>query len=531
MARPAAKAPAPGGRQPRSTARRTARDARPLPRRGQLLVSLEGACVALGGATVLAGVTLSLRAGERLALLGGNGSGKSTLLRLLRGDQWLDPARPGRRTFHWPDGPQQSPIGARERMALVSPEDQDAYLRRELDLPAEAVIRSGLDGALYPMEGPTPERTARVRAAARAMGVEPLLRRSFLTLSRGEGRKVLVARALAAAPAVLLLDEVCDGLDAGSRDALLGRLARVAARGTTVVTAVHRAEELFAGVRRAVRLERGRLVDEGEPAAVVAGWRRALEASPTRSRSRPGPGARSGPSPGARSPVFALRGATVLVEGRAVLDQVTWAVGAGEAWAVSGPNGAGKSTLLRLLAGEEQPARGTIARLDLGRRAATPELRRRIGQVSPELQARHRLPASGLSLVLSGFEGTIGLDRPATAGERRRAEALLGDLGLARLARRDVMTCSYGELRLLLLARALAPAPQVLLLDEPFAGLDPGARRTLDRALSRTAAAGAALVLVTHHEDEVPRWVARRARLEAGRLTETGPVARPVSSG
>ena len=171
-----------------------------MPRRGQLLISLEAAQVSLGGATVLAGVTLALRAGDRLALLGANGSGKSTLLRLLRGDQWLDPAHPGRRTFHWPDGASASPIGARERMALVGPEDQDGYLRREQDLPVEAVIRSGLDGALYPVEGPTPARRARVLAAARAMGVVPLLGRSFLTLSRGEGRKVLVARALAAAP-------------------------------------------------------------------------------------------------------------------------------------------------------------------------------------------------------------------------------------------------------------------------------------------------------------------------------------------
>jgi len=498
------------------------------PRRGQLLVTLEEARASLGGAAVLPGVTLALRAGDRLALLGGNGSGKSTLLRLLRGDQWLDPARPGRRTFHWPGAPTGSPIGARERMALVGPEDQDAYHRRELDLPVEAVVRSGLDGALYPVEGPTPARRARVLAAARAMGIEPLLGRSFLTLSRGEGRKVLVARALAPAPAVLLLDEVCDGLDAPSRAALLRRLARVAAGGTTVVTAVHRAEELFPGLTRALRLEGGRVVDEGEVERVVAGWRGALG----RGRRRAGAAARRGPGPApAGPPLFALRGVTVLKDGRAVLERVSWTVGAGEAWAIAGPNGAGKTTLLKLLAGEEQPARGTIARLDLGRRAAAPDLRRRIGQVSPELQSRHRFAASGRALVLSGFDGTIGLDRRATPAERRRAETVLAGLGLARLAGRDAMTCSYGELRLLLLARALAPGPEVLLLDEPFAGLDPGARAALDTALGRAAAGGTALVLVTHHEDEVPGWVARRARLEAGRLTEVAPAARPVSSG
>ena len=219
--------------------------------------------------------------------------------------------------------------------------------------------------------------------------------------------------------------------------------------------------------------------------------------------------------------LFRLSGVTVLVDGRAVLDRVSWRVRRGEAWAVTGPNGAGKSTLLRLLAGEEQPARGTIHRLDLGPRADAAQLRIRLGQVSPELQARHRFDASGADLVLSGFEGTIGLAGAPSAGQRRQAAAALAGLGLARLARRRILTCSYGELRLLLLARALAPAPDVLLLDEPFAGLDPRARAILGAAVERAVRAGVGLVLVTHHEDEVPAVVRRRARLEGGRLVET----------
>jgi molybdate transport system ATP-binding protein len=473
----------------------------------------------LGGAPILREVTLALRPGERLGVLGANGSGKSTLLRVLRGDQWLDPGAPGRRTFALGGPPQVSAIGVRDHVALCAPEDQDGYARRELDLPVEAVIRSGLDGALYPVEGPTPARAARVRAAAAALGVTPLLARPFLTLSRGEGRKVLVARALVARPPVLLLDEVCDGLDASARAALLDRLAR-ALRGTAVVTAVHRAEELFEGIRRVVWLEAGRVRADGPKEEVVAAWRRsfgrvrrAAPAAPSRRPPRPGQGA-----PASGRPLFDLRRVTVLVEGTAVLRDVSWRVGRGEAWAVTGPNGAGKSTLLRLLAGEEQPARGTIRRLDLGTRADATALRARLGQVSPELQARHRFDATGEALVLSGFEGTIGLASAPAPAWRRRAAEVLARLGLARLARRRILSCSYGELRLLLLARALAPGPEVLLLDEPFAGLDPGARAALGAAVAAAARSGTGLVLVTHHEDEVPAAVGRRARLEAGRL-------------
>jgi molybdate transport system ATP-binding protein len=500
-----------------------------LPRRHRPpLVALEQASVTLGGRAVLRQVTLALHAGARLGVLGANGSGKSTLLRVLRGDQWLDPHAPGQRTFALGGAPTSSPIGARAWLGLCTPEEQDAYVRRELDLPVEAVIRSGLDAALYPAEGATPARAARVRAAAEAMGVTALLGRSFLSLSRGEGRKVLVARALAPGPAALLLDEVCDGLDAPARAALLARLAAVSARGTAVVTAVHRAEELFPGVEQLVWLVDGRIAAAGARDEVVARWKAAFQEEPggtsptARPRRRLARHPIPTPPPTIRSTrLFDLRRVTVLVEGQAVLRDVTWRIERGEAWAVTGPNGAGKSTLLRLLSGEEQPARGTVHRLDLGRHAGASALRLRLGLVSPELQARHRFDASGEALVLSGFQGTVGLDAPATPAQRARVRLLLAQLGLARLARRAILSCSYGEVRLLLLARALAPDPEVLLLDEPLAGLDPGARRALGAAVAAVVRGGTGLVLVTHHEDEIPALVQRRARLEAGRLTVT----------
>jgi molybdate transport system ATP-binding protein len=360
-----------------------------------------------------------------------------------------------------------------------------------------------------------------VARAAAAVGVTGLLGRSFLTLSRGEARRTLVARALAPEPDALLLDEVCDGLDAAARADLLARLSALPRR-VAIVTATHRAEEIFPGITRVLWLEGGRVVASGPPAEVVPRWRAAFGARPSAaSRERPARRRIAAMAAPGLAPVFALRGVTVLVEGRAILDRVTWRVGPGEAWAVTGPNGAGKSTLLRLLAGDEQPARGTIRRLGLGLHADATALRARLGVVSPELQARHRNDASGLEVVLSGYQGSIGLARRPLAGERAGAAAALARLGLARLARRRFLGCSYGEQRLLLLARALAPDPEVLLLDEPFAGLDPGARARLGRIVGRLARAGTGLVLVTHHEDEVPGAVTHRARLEAGRLVVT----------
>lgn len=480
------------------------------------LVALERASVTLGGAPVLRDVTLTLSAGDRWAVVGANGSGKSTLLRLLRGDQWLDPLLPGRRRYWSPGGePSASPIGARERMALVGPEGQDEYARAELDLSVEAVIRSGLDGERYPVLPATPGRAERVERAASALGVAPLLRRRFLSLSRGEARRVLVARALAPDPEVLLLDEVCDGLDLASREALLARLAGVAA-GVAVVTATHREEEVFPGVTRLLQLDGGRVSADGPPASG-----RAASGRPASGRAPSGRAASGRAASGrAASPplLFDLTDVTVLVDGRPVLDRVTWSVRAGEAWGVTGANGAGKSTLVRLLAGEEQPATGTIHRLDLGPRADADQVRRRVGQVSPELQARHRFGFTGESVVLSGFLGTVGLAGPATPAQQEAAVGALARLGLAHLRDRRFLTCSYGEQRLLLLARALVARPEALLLDEPFAGLSPAARRALSETLSALRRDGTTLVLVSHHEDELEGLVDRRARLTCGRF-------------
>jgi molybdate transport system ATP-binding protein len=348
----------------------------------------------------------------------------------------------------------------------------------------------------------------RVAEAAGELGVAHLLGRSFLELSRGEARRVLLARALVVRPTALLLDEACDGLDAAARTAFLERVSSVARGGTAVVMATHCPEEIVPEIGRVVRLEGGRIRADGPRGHL-------LPPDPV----SPVPPVRRAPDPG---PVrFELAGATVVCGGRTVLADLDWTIRAGERWAIVGSNGAGKSTLLRLLAGEEQPARGRVDRLGLGPRASADELRGRIALVSPELQARHRLDATGEEVVLSGFAGTIGLAVPPSAAQRARAAAAAEQLRIRDLLGRHTLSLSYGELRKLLLARALAPGPEALLLDEPLAGLDPGARAWVLSALEELGPHGPVVVAVSHHPDELPRS-GSRLRLEGGRLARGG---------
>jgi molybdate transport system ATP-binding protein len=486
---------------------------------GLPLVTLDRVDVRLAGATLLSDVSLEVRAGEGLGVIGPSGSGKSTLLRLLSGHLWPHPHGAGRRIFHGSDGPSESPIGARERFALVAPESQDAYVRHDWDLPVEAVIRSGFSGEVFPPEEATPAQADRIREVAALLGAGHLLGRSVLELSRGEGRRVLLARALAPAPELLLLDEPCEGLDPRARHEFLAHVSAVLRHGTAVVLATHREEELVPEIVRIAEVREG-VVTERTRSTVDLDLDLDLDLgrSQTKARTKTRSGSKTSSRTRNAVPLFSVEGATVLVEGRPVLSHLDFTLSRGERVAVVGANGAGKSTFLRLLAGEEQPGSGTIARLGLGPHAGAFDLRGRIGLVSPELQARHRFDATGEDVVLSGFHGTIGLAEEPTAEERRRTRDAIVRLGITHLAARHLLTLSYGELRRLLLARALAPGPEVLLLDEPLAGLDAGARAWVNGTVSEVCDAGAGLVTVTHHADELPPGIARVLRLEGGRL-------------
>ncbi len=503
-----------GGRARTATLRR----ARPWCMKAALvLVTLDDVDVKLWGRTLLAGVSFALREGESWAIFGGNGAGKTTLLRLLRGDAWPHPSSRGRRLYHLEGEPTESPIGAAGRIALVSAEAQDAYLRRDWGVRLEDVVRSGFTAGVWPTEPLSAEAEALVGRALGLVGLERLRRRTMLEVSTGEARRALLARALAPRPRALLLDEFLNGLDAASRDLMLGAASELAREGVPLVLATHRPEEVPPAVERAAILEGGRLVAAGPRSEVEARW-----------RERPG-AARSPPLPPPRhttagDALFRVSG-DVLVDGRRVLRGLDWTMRRGESWAVRGPNGAGKSTFLRLLLGEEHLAPGgRIRRLDLGESPSVWDVKERVGLVAPDLQARHRADARGEEVVLSGFFGSIGLGDSPTAEQRDAAARWMELLGVGHLAARGVHSLSYGEMRRLLFARALVIDPEVLLLDEPFNGLEPRARAEMMDLVDALCRSGRAVVLVTHHDDEVVGAVARELRLRDGRVERAGPL-------
>ncbi len=229
-----------------------------------------------------------------------------------------------------------------------------------------------------------------------------------------------------------------------------------------------------------------------------------------------------------RSPLLELRDVLVLRDGAPILQVDRLSLEEGERVAVLGPNGSGKSTLVGLLTRDVRPLdrpgppavllRGTELWDLLAARAL-------FGVVTSAWQELHARPVTVLEVVLSGFFGSVGLAarQPVGAEQRRAADRALEEAGIERLAGRTMDTLSTGEARRTLIARALVHDPAVLVLDEPYAGLDPAARKAIGEGVRALLGKGRGLLLVTHHVEDIPPEVTRAVLLRAGRVFADGP--------
>lgn len=478
------------------------------------LISLSNVTVTRGGRRLVGPLSWQLERTAHTAVVGANGSGKTTFLRLLRGE--LLPDSGGERAYDFGDGEQRSVLGLRQRIGMVSADMQDFYALHTPRIPGRNVILAGFFDTPILYEDPTPEQEAAADAAIKLLGIEALAESELGTLSTGQVRKLLLARGLAPEPDVLLLDEYLDGLDINSRHEVL-RLLDIAAERTTLICAAHRAGDLPDCVGRAVVIEGGQIVASGERDEALAGLR----------ETAPEIAACELPELPPRTEfefLLRMRDVSVVADGTRILDAINWDVFPGENWIVLGENGAGKTTLLKLVTSEIAPyaeddrGAGTIERLGgLTMDVARP----RIGVVSPDLQARYgrelAWEVTAEEVVMSGYRGSVGMLDEPTSEERLGAAKWLELVGLKELAIRRLRHMSYGQQRRVFLARAMAPGPDLLLLDEPFSGLDASSRSFMREMVQRLAEGGTPIIVVTHHVEDRISAINRVLMLEAGK--------------
>lgn len=437
----------------------------------------------------LAGIDLSIPAGQRVLLLGESGSGKSTLLRAIAGLLDAGGKTSGSVLVD------EAPVAHANSQVGLLLQDPDAQL---------VLSRAGEDVAFGPQNrGLAPcavER--RVADALDAVGFPYAPSRSVQALSGGERQRLALAGVLALGPDVLLLDEPTSMLDPSGAELVRRAVADVAAStGVTVVVVEHRVQNWLSMVDRAVIISPTGVVADGSPeqvrtsSAAATTW---LAADTARAAVPVDPGV---PLVHAKDVGYRHRGA----DGDALAD-VSTTLATGSALQVSGPNGSGKTTLARLLGGLVRPTRGEVraskslvgARLRDSRpdRWRAGDLAGRIGSVfqNPE----HMFLTGNVRSELALGPRSLGVAPDETT---TLVDELMERLNLSQLADQNPFTLSGGEQRRLSVAAVLATTPRVLILDEPTFGQDPVTWRELCSLLIARKRQGVGLAVMTHDQE------------------------------
>jgi molybdate transport system ATP-binding protein len=358
-----------------------------------------------------------------------------------------------------------------------------------------------------------------------------LMDRPLPSLSNGEMRKILLARALLKRPRLLILDDVFAGLDVYFRSHLKDMLEKIMAQGTVRLLLVEsQPANLPEGITHMLYVNRLRLVAQGS--------RRDMERHPgilellsSRKLLLPSiakPCLLSAKPRQERGEIVRMENVSVCYGRREILSGIDWTIRHRESWALVGPNGSGKSTLLSLISGDNPQAYANGVYL-FGRRRGSGEsiwnLKKRIGWISSELHLHFPQDQTCLETIISGFYESAGCFRKITAQQRRMAQKMLSRFALGRLGQSPFGSLSAGLQRMMLLARALVKCPDLLLLDEPCQGLDSAHRdRFLTLIGSLLRASDTTIVYVTHISDEIPNGIHKILQLRDGRVFRSGRI-------
>lgn len=207
---------------------------------------------------------------------------------------------------------------------------------------------------------------------------------------------------------------------------------------------------------------------------------------------------------------LSLAGVTKRYREHTLLDNICLSVDAGQIFGLLGPNGAGKTTLMKIVAGLVRPTAGTVTIFGIDAAQQTPQLRRLVGIVPQDSNLERELTVTEALTVYGRLFGLESL--------RERVEETIAAFSLQGMRQKRVGRLSGGMMRRVLIARALLPKPQLLLLDEPTVGLDPDVRQEIWQIIQDLAASGKTMLLTTHYMEEAARLCAHIALLKAGRL-------------
>ena len=456
-------------------------------------IEFKKACIRFNDSFSLLDIDWALKQGEVWAIVGASESGKSALAATLTGAGDLNSG-----TLE----------GVDRNAVCVSLESQAALIERE-----RLRDDSDLTNEIY--EGtPVSEMLDEVSVDPVLLSelidlfrLGPLLQRGFRKLSTGETRKVLLTRALSSKPSMLIIDGPFEGLDVATVP-LINQVLKKVSRDIPMVLVVNRFDELPDFVTDIALLEKGHLTVTAKTSDqhIMAQLSQLFHLKTTDIRI---PRAIAGDAPpvlNSDEALVKLNNASIRYTDNLVFENLDWQIESGQHWQLTGPNGSGKTCLLNLITGDHPQCYSNdvfVCGYQRGNGESIWDIKQHIGYVSSELQWAYRVSISCKNVIISGFYDSIGLYTKATDIQQEVAAKWLQLLGLENRAGQPFDQCSYGDQRLLLIARAMVKHPHLLILDEPCFGLD-DMNRQLVLALIEKICAGSetTVIYVNHHAQD-----------------------------
>lgn len=419
-------------------------------------------------------VTLDIFEGEQVAILGPNGSGKTRLVEILTGRWPLLNSNEVR--YHFAGSPHRL---VSENIKVMT--FRDSYGDNDVSYYLQQRWNQHDINDDVPMVNGRP----------------------IISLSSGELRRYQLQKALAQHPRLLILDNPFIGLDATARQTLRDTLAQlIQTEHLQVILVVSREKDIPDFINRIIR------VDDPSPCSINSSSEVTCPSLKARTEGEPKEDG---------SPILRFNHVTIRYGKHIILNDLSWTVRRGEHWALSGDNGSGKSTLLSLVCADNPQAYACDIEL-FGRRRGTGEsiweIKRHIGYVSPEMHRSYCKDLPAIDIVASGLHDSVGLYVRPRLEERKTCMEWMTRFGIASLANRPYLHLSSGEQRMCLLARAFVKSPDLLILDEPFHGLDDNCRLRATRIIEEyTSDPNVTLIIVSHYDDELPAGITHRLHL------------------
>lgn len=453
-----------------------------------------------------------LEAGQKWFVVGANGSGKTTMAQVITGKQVISRGEV-RLAEAMQSGQELALVSFEEQQKLHAHDDRfdDSELREDANDPgtivAEFLGRQDCELPLY-------------KQWLTELGLESIEGRGIRRLSTGEMRKVLLAKAVLIGARVLILDDPLAGLDAQTQGRFSQLLDTVFAKLDTVLVLSTNLQDLSSRYTHIATLVDGKVTLAGAiTEEMLRNVALTLNEAESLNRRRLPPQEQLGSMWPAmlqtdHDPVnvfIDMHKVSVSFGNRRIFSDLDWCMRRGDHAMIMGPNGCGKSTLLGMLMGENPKAYGQNISLFGARKGSGEsiwELRKHFGLVSTSLQQKYAKGYRVLEVVLSGFQDSVGLYDDVGGQQNEIAHRWLSIVGAEQLTQRKFDSLSYGQQKLVLIARAMVKQPTLLVLDEPCIGLDQVNRERVLQLVDGIAGNSKThLLFVSHVSDERPRCI------------------------